>query len=96
MISRAGMKEHRTRVLEQYCSVLFCRTQNRTEHKNNFGPRTQNRTEHENFFQVRTRTEPEHWMKIPYEIHVRVHGDHGRPRFLTLIDKFRMSFFICQ
>ena len=26
-----GKKEHRTRVLEQYCSVLFCRTQNRTE-----------------------------------------------------------------
>ena len=65
--SCTGMKEHRTHVLEQQCSVLCSRTKNRTEHKNNFGPRTQNRTEHGNFFQARTRTEPEHWMKIMYE-----------------------------
>ena len=54
IVSETGMKEHRTRVLEQYCSVLFCRTQNRTEHKNNFWSRTQNRTEHE--YHIWTRT----------------------------------------
>ena len=44
-----GMKEHRTRVLEQSCSALFYRTQNRTEHENFLRSRTQNRTEQEKF-----------------------------------------------
>ena len=26
------------------------------------------------FFRTKTRTEPEHWMKIMYEIHIRVRG----------------------
>ena len=31
-LSQSGMKEHRTCSVELFCSVLFCRTQNRTEH----------------------------------------------------------------
>ena len=49
-MSPTGMNEHRTCSVELFCSVLFCRTQNRTEHQDKISNRTQNRTEHQFLF----------------------------------------------
>ena len=43
--NEAGVKENRTSSVNLFCSVLFCRTQNRTEHQRKMSYRTQNRTE---------------------------------------------------
>ena len=40
-----GVKENRTSSVKLFCSVLFSRTQNRTEHQRKMSYRTQNRTE---------------------------------------------------
>ena len=51
---RAGMKEHRTRVLEQYCSVLFCSAEHRTEQNTKIIFGAEHRTEHEHHIWTRT------------------------------------------